>query len=156
MREYSLAQYLVHSECSICYYFYCLIVSSLLTSNSAFLFQKRQILSLFFGSFFEVYSMKYVYEVYRNEVTFTMLCQSRVYNKVIQLYIRYIYIYTHTHTHTSLFRFFTIIGYYKILNIVPHAMQQVLVVYLLHIQQCVPVNPKLLIYSSPQAHFPLW
>ena len=112
MREYSLAQYLVHSECSICYYFYCLIVSSLLTSNSAFLFQKRQILSLFFGSFFEVYSMKYVYEVYRNEVTFTMLCQSRVYNKVIQLYICYIYIYTHTHTYIP----FQILYHYRLLQ----------------------------------------
>ena len=51
------------------------------------------------------------------------------------------------------FRLLSIIGYYKILNIVPCAIQQALVVYLFYIQQCVSANPKLLIYPSPP--FPL-
>ena len=42
-----------------------------------------------------------------------MLCSFQVYSKVIQLYI-YIYI---------LFRFFSIIGYEKILSIIPCAIQ---------------------------------
>ena len=48
----------------------------------------------------------------------------QVYRKVIQLYI-YIYIHIHTHAYvcvhmyTFFLRFFSIIGYYKILNIVP-------------------------------------
>ena len=45
---------------------------------------------------------------------FTMLCYFQVYSKVIQLYM-YIY--------TFFFRFFSLIGYYKILSIVPCAMQ---------------------------------
>ena len=36
-----------------------------------------------------------------------------------QEYWSYIYVYTHTH----FFRFFSIIGYYKLLNIVPCAVQ---------------------------------
>ena len=53
-----------------------------------------------------------------------------MYGKVIQLSIYlsiYLSIHTHTHTHTHtythlfFFRFFSIIGYYKILNIVPYA-----------------------------------
>ena len=52
------------------------------------------------------------------------------------------------------FRFFSIIGYYKILRTVPCALQQVLVVYLFYIQSCVSVNPKLLIYPSPHPPFP--
>ena len=48
----------------------------------------------------------------------------------------YIYTYTHTHiyTHTyiSFFRFFSIIGYYKTVNIVPCAIQQVLDVNLFY------------------------
>ena len=35
----------------------------------------------------------------------------------------------HIHTHIFFFRFFYIIGYYKILSIVPCAIQYVLVVY---------------------------
>ena len=50
-------------------------------------------------------------------------------------------------------RFFSIIGYYKILSIVPCAKQQVLVVYLFYRQQCVYVNPKLLIYPPERKHF---
>ena len=47
------------------------------------------------------------------------------------------------------FRFFSIIGYYKILKIVPCALQQVLVVYLFYVWWYVCVNSKLLIYLSP-------
>ena len=49
-----------------------------------------------------------------------MLCEFPVYSRVIQIYI-YIYIYIHTHTH--FFKFFSIIGYYTLLNIVPCAIQ---------------------------------
>ena len=80
------------------------------------------------------------------------MCQFQVYSKVIQLYI-YTCIHIHTHTHIYIyiffFRFFSIIGYYKILSIVPCAIKQVFVGYLFHIQQCVYVNPKPLIYPSP-------
>ena len=50
--------------------------------------------------------------------------------------------------HIFFFRFFSIKGYQKILNIVTCAIQQVLV-DLFCIQQCVSINPKLLIYPSP-------
>ena len=43
-----------------------------------------------------------------------------VYRNVILLYI---YVHTHTYTHIYFFRFFSIIGYYKVLNIVPCAIQ---------------------------------
>ena len=46
-----------------------------------------------------------------------------MYSKVIQLYM-YVYIF--------FFRVFSIIGYYKILNIVPCAIKKVLVVYLFY------------------------
>ena len=57
----------------------------------------------------------------------------------LYIYIRYVkyvrdvntrppYIYTYTHTYISFFIFFSIIGYYKTVNIVPCATQQVLVV----------------------------
>ena len=72
-----------------------------------------------------------------------MLCWFQVYSKVIQLYI---YIFP--------FRFFSLIGYYKILSIVPCAIQWVLVGYLFFIKYCVYVNPKLLIYPSPPPPFP--
>ena len=49
------------------------------------------------------------------------------------------------------FRFFFIIGYHKMLSIVLCAMQQVLV-YLFYIQQCVYVNPQILIYLPPHPH----
>ena len=78
---------------------------------------------------------------------------------------------THTHTHTVdlqcvsfrstaewfsyvytvylfLSRFFSHIGYNRILSQVPSTIQQVLVFYLFYIQQCVYINPQLLIYSS--------
>ena len=45
-------------------------------------------------------------------------------------WFRYTHTHTHTHTRTHIFfRFFSIIGYYKILDMVPCAIQQVLVVY---------------------------
>ena len=57
----------------------------------------------------------------------------KVYRKVILLYVCvcvyvyvyiYIYIYTHIyHTYIFLFRFFSIIGYYQMLNTVPCATQ---------------------------------
>ena len=59
-----------------------------------------------------------------------------------------IYIYTYVYIF-FFFIFFSIIGYYKILNIIPCGIQQLLAVYLFYIQQGVSVNPKLLIYPSP-------
>ena len=47
------------------------------------------------------------------------------------------------------FRFFSIIGYYKILKIVSCALQQVLVVNLFYVWWYECVNSKLLIYLSP-------
>ena len=44
-----------------------------------------------------------------------------MYNKVIQLYI-YIYIYMYKYMY-SFFVFSSIIGYYKVLSIVPYAIQ---------------------------------
>ena len=70
------------------------------------------------------------------------MCQFLVYHKVIQLYI-YIY--------SFFFRFFSHIGYHRILSRVPCVIQQVLIGYLSYIQQCVYVNPKLPIYPSPQS-----
>ena len=66
------------------------------------------------------------------------------YSKVSQLHKH-----THTHTHTFFFRFFSTMGYYKILNVTPWA---ILVIYLSYIQWCVSVNSKLLVYLSP--HLP--
>ena len=56
----------------------------------------------------------------------------------------------HTHTHTF-FRFFSIIGYYRILHIVPCARQRFLVVYLFYVS----ANPKLIVYPS-LTPFSLW
>ena len=103
---------------------------------------------------------------------YTMLSQFHVYSKMIQVsyiyiiihiytYIIYIY-YTHTHIYTYIiyihhtyiyahiffFRFFSIIAYYEILNIVLYALQQVFAC-LFCIQQCVYVNPQLLVYLFP-------
>ena len=66
----------------------------------------------------------------------------------------------HTHTHTFFFTPFPIIGYCKMRNRVPWAMQWVLVVYVLHThthtqtQWCVSVNSILPIFLSLQL-FPL-
>ena len=46
------------------------------------------------------------------------------------------------------FKFFSHLGYYRILTRVPCAIQQVLVGYLFHIQQWECVNPKLPVYPS--------
>ena len=74
-----------------------------------------------------------------------MLCQFQVYSKVVRFYI-YMYLF--------FFKFFSHLGYYRILSRVPCAIQQVLVGYLFEIQQCVHVNPNLPIspYLPP---FPL-
>ena len=40
-----------------------------------------------------------------------------------------VHAHTHTHTHIYLFKLFSMIGFYKTLNMVPCAIQQVLVVY---------------------------
>ena len=66
---------------------------------------------------------------------------SHIYSYIAHIPYKFIYIFS--------LRFFSILGYYKILSIVPCVIQQVLVVYLFCIQQCVYVNPKLLIYPSP-------
>ena len=59
----------------------------------------------------------------------------------------------HIHLYLFFFRFFSIIGCYKILSIVPCAIQQVLIGYLFYIQQCVYFNPKLLVYPSSPSPF---
>ena len=60
-----------------------------------------------------------------------------MYSKVGHIYT-YILIYnlkinTYTHIYLFVFRFFSIISYYKILDIVPCAIQEVLVVYLFQV-----------------------
>ena len=69
----------------------------------------------------------------------------------------YVHTYTHskeyTYTYVFLFRFFSIIRYYKILSIIPCTRQKVRTIYLFHTQQHVYVNPKLLIYPSPTIPF---
>ena len=51
------------------------------------------------------------------------------------------------------YRYRYVIGYYKVLNIVPCAIQYNLIVYLFYIRQCVSLNTKLLIYAPS---FSLW
>ena len=65
--------------------------------------------------------------------------QFLVYIKVIQFMCVYIYTHAHPHTHTYIFFFifFSIVVYYRILNIVPCAIQKDLVVYLFYIYQFV-------------------
>ena len=48
-----------------------------------------------------------------------MLWVFEVCSKVAQFYV---YTHTHTHTHVFFFRFFSIVDYYKVLNIVPCAI----------------------------------
>ena len=62
---------------------------------------------------------------------------------------------THTHTYTFFFIFFSIMIYHGILNIVPYAIQQGLVMYLFCIQQFGSANLKLLIYPSSTSPSPL-
>ena len=75
-----------------------------------------------------------------------MVCQFLVYSKVIQFYIQNIYMYS---IYMFLLIFFSIIVCQKILNMVPCAIQQDLVVYPFYIQQFLSANPKLLIYPPP-------
>ena len=56
--------------------------------------------------------------------------------------------YTYKHASTHVHIFFSIVGYYKILNIVPCAIQYDLVVYLFYTEYCVSAHLKLLIYPS--------
>ena len=75
--------------------------------------------------FFSLFQISFFF--YLKKELFKLLIYSvmfQVYSKVIQLYI-YIFI--------LFFRLFSIIGYYKILSIVPCAIQKVLVVYLFYI-----------------------
>ena len=58
----------------------------------------------------------------------------------------YTNIYKYIHICIFFFRFFSTIIYYKILNVVPYAMEQHLIVYLSYIQQFLFANHKLLIY----------
>ena len=60
--------------------------------------------------------------------------------------ILYIGVHIYMCIYIFFFRFFSIIGYYKVQNMVPCAIQQALVIYLFYIQQCVSVNPKFPIY----------
>ena len=55
---------------------------------------------------------------------FTMLCQFQGHSKVVHIYI-FIYIYIHILYMYFFFRFFSNVGYYKILSIVPSAIPQV-------------------------------
>ena len=75
-----------------------------------------------------------IYNVLRSVLVFILLC-----SKVIQL---------HTHMYIFFFIFFSIMAYLRILNIVPHAIQQDLVVYPSYIQQSPSANPTLLILAS--------
>ena len=43
--------------------------------------------------------------------------------------------------------FWLLIGYYKILSIIPYAIQLVLVVCLFYIEECTYINPKFLALS---------
>ena len=63
-----------------------------------------------------------------------MLCSFLLYSKVNQLYI---------YIGTLFFRFYSHIDHYRVLSRVPCALHQVLISYLLYIQQCIYVNPNL-------------
>ena len=69
-----------------------------------------------------------------------MMCQFLLYSRMNQLYI---------HIYPLFFRFFSHIGHYRVLSRVPCAIEQLLISYLLYIQQCVYDNPNLPIYPSP-------
>ena len=67
-----------------------------------------------------------------------LFLNGRIYNVVLVSYVQQsdsvIHIHTHTHIHVFFFRFFSLIGYYKTLNIVPCVIRQVPVAYLFYIQ----------------------
>ena len=90
----------------------------------------REICSSLTQHEFSTYGVRFLF-VFLKYNWFTMLCQSQMYS------------------HGILFRIFSFIGYYKTQCTVLCALQQALVDYLFYIQQCVYVNPKLLIYPSP-------
>ena len=92
--------------------------------------------SLKFLNYFFKKSLKYT--------RFTTLCQFQVHSKVTQLNI---------YTYSSC-QILSCIGCHRVLSSLPCAIQQVLDGYLFYIQQCVFVNPKLLIYPFPPC-FPL-
>ena len=92
------------------------------------------VLDKFFFKFFFYIGLQLIYNV----------CQFQVYSKVIQLYI-YIYLF--------FFRFFSHIGYCRVLSRVSCVIQQVLVDYLFYKQQCAYVNPKSPNSSHPPLHF---
>ena len=69
-----------------------------------------------------------------------MLCQFQVYSKVNQLYIC---------MYPLFFRFFSHLGYYRVLSRVSCAIEQVLISCPFYMQQCVRVNPKHLSYPPP-------
>ena len=73
-----------------------------------------------------------------------MLCWLQVFSREIQLCI---------HVYLFFSRFFSLIGYFKIMSIAQCAIQWVLVGYLFYLWECVYINPKLLIYPYPQASF---
>ena len=96
--------------------------------------------------------------LYREMINFHLLPKQFLFKKIeLQLIYNLVFvsgveqssvIYIYICTHTPLSRFFSIIGYYKILNIAPLAMRQVLVAYLFYMQQCASVNSRLLINPS--------
>ena len=92
---------------------------------------------LWFASLFFLLTFNLIFILYWHIVD--TVCQCQVDSTVIQL---------HIYMCLFFFRFFSHIGYYRILSI-PCATQQVLTDYLFYIYQCVYVNPKLLIYPSP-------
>ena len=61
---------------------------------------------------------------------FTMLCWFLLYSKMNQLYVQLL-----------CFRFFSHIGHYTVLSIVPRSLQQVFIGYLFYTQWNVRVNP---------------
>ena len=87
---------------------------------------------IFIFSFFNVL-LKYSW--------FTMLWHFLLYNKVIQLYM---------YTHPFFCRFFSHIGYHRILGRVPCAVQQVFTGQSFHIPQWASANPKAPVHPSPQ------
>ena len=71
-----------------------------------------------------------------------MWCQFQVYSRVIQMYIMYFAV--------IFFRLFSLISYYKILNIVPHALQQVLICnYFIHCEVIVKSISHVRLFVTP-------
>ena len=94
-------------------------------------------------------SVRVQYCIFLILLKYTWFTMFQVYCKMVQLYRRVCVCVCVC----IFFRFFSIVGYHKMLTAVPCAVQ-VFVVYLFYTQQCVFANPKLLIY--PSTPFPLW